>query len=110
MMPTRVIGPIAAVAALLSALPTFLVLAKLTFVSPTPNVVVILLAVNFTTALLLLAIIGREVWHIVQVRKRGARLHVQVTALFSVVAVVCLSCSSRWSPASTLTAGSRALR
>jgi two-component system, NtrC family, nitrogen regulation sensor histidine kinase NtrY len=88
MMPTRVIGPIAAVAALLSALMTFLVLAKLTFVSLTPNVVVILLAVNFIIVLLLLAIIGREIWHIVQARERGARLHVQITALFSVVAVV----------------------
>jgi two-component system, NtrC family, nitrogen regulation sensor histidine kinase NtrY len=85
MMPTRVIGPIAAVAALLSALTTFLALAKLTFVSPTPNVVVILLAVNFVTVLLLLAIIGREIWHIV---KAGARLHIQTIALFSVVAVV----------------------
>jgi two-component system, NtrC family, nitrogen regulation sensor histidine kinase NtrY len=88
MMPTRVIGPIAGVAALLSTLTTFLVLAKLTFVSPTPNVVAILLAVNFIIVLLLLAIIGREIWHIVQARRRGARLHVQITALFSVVAVV----------------------
>jgi two-component system, NtrC family, nitrogen regulation sensor histidine kinase NtrY len=87
MMPTRVIGPTAAVAAL-SALTTFLVLAKLTFVSPTPNVIVTLLAVNFITVLLLLAIIGREIWHIVQARERGARLHFQITALFSVVAVV----------------------
>lgn len=31
---------------------------------------------------------GREVCHIVQVRERGARLHVQITALFSEVAVV----------------------
>jgi two-component system, NtrC family, nitrogen regulation sensor histidine kinase NtrY len=88
MMPTRIIGPIAAVAALLSALTTFLVLAKLTFVSATPNVVVILLAVNFITVLLLLALIGREIWHIVQARERGARLHIQITALFSAVAVV----------------------
>jgi two-component system, NtrC family, nitrogen regulation sensor histidine kinase NtrY len=45
-LATGVIGPIAVVAALLSALTTFLVLAKLTFVSPTPNVVVTLLAVK----------------------------------------------------------------
>jgi two-component system, NtrC family, nitrogen regulation sensor histidine kinase NtrY len=93
MMPTEeasmgVIGPIAVVAALLSALTTFLVLAKLTFVSPTSSVVVTLLAVNFITVILLLAIIGREIWHIVQFRERGARLHVQITTLFSVVAVV----------------------
>ena len=87
---TGMIGPIAVVAALLSALTTFLVLANLTFVNPTNNVVVTLLGVNFVMVLLLLAIIGREVWHIVQARRRGragARLHVQIAALFSVIAV-----------------------
>jgi two-component system, NtrC family, nitrogen regulation sensor histidine kinase NtrY len=90
-LATGMIGPIAVVAALLSALTTFLVLANLTFVSATYNVVVTLLAVNIVTVLLLLAIIGREVWHIVQARRRGsagARLHVQIAALFSVIAVV----------------------
>jgi two-component system, NtrC family, nitrogen regulation sensor histidine kinase NtrY len=89
-LATGIVGPIAVVAALLSALTTFLVLANLTFVSPTYNVVVTLLAVNFVAVLLLLAIIGREVWHIVEARRRGsagARLHVQIAALFSVIAV-----------------------
>jgi hypothetical protein len=63
--PISIIGPIAVVAAVLSAVTTSLVLAKLTFIGPTPNVVVTLLAVNLITALLLLAIIGREFWHIV---------------------------------------------
>src|SRR5215470_2198088 len=90
-LATGIIGPIAVVAALLSALTTFLVLANLTFVSPTYNVVVTLLAVNFVTVHLLLGIIGREVWHIIQARRRGsagARLHVQIAALFSVIALV----------------------
>jgi two-component system nitrogen regulation sensor histidine kinase NtrY len=85
------IGPMAVVAALLAALTTCLVLANLTFVSPTYNVVVTLLAVNFVTVLLLLAIIGREVWHIIRARRRGsagARLHIQIAILFSVIAVV----------------------
>jgi two-component system nitrogen regulation sensor histidine kinase NtrY len=88
---TGMVGMIAVVVALLSALTTFMVLANLTFVNPTHNVVVTLLAVNFVTVLLLLAIIGREVWHIVQARRRGraaARLHVQIAGLFSVIAVV----------------------
>jgi two-component system, NtrC family, nitrogen regulation sensor histidine kinase NtrY len=87
----RMFGPVAVAAALLSALTTFLVLADLTFVSPTYNVVVTLLAVNFITVLVLLALIGREVWHIVLARQRGsagARLHVQILGLFSVIAVV----------------------
>ena len=89
-LATGMIGPIAVVAALLSALATFLVLANLTFVTPTHNVVVTLLAVNFVTVLVLLAIIGREVWHIIQARRQGsagARLHVQIAALCSVIAV-----------------------
>lgn len=88
---TGMIGPVAVVAALLSALTTFLVLANLTFVSPTYNAVVTLLAVNFVTVLLLLTLIGREVWHIIRARRRGsagARLHIQIAILFSVIAVV----------------------
>ncbi|HSV23676.1 MAG TPA: PAS domain-containing sensor histidine kinase [Xanthobacteraceae bacterium] len=88
---TGMIGLIAVVVALLSALATFMVLTNLTFVNPTHNVVVTLLAVNFFAVLLLLAIIGREVWHIVQARRRGragARLHVQIAGLFSVIAVL----------------------
>src|SRR5258707_1205733 len=80
-LATGMVGPVAVVAALLSALTTFLVLAGLTFVNPTHNVVVTLLGVNLVAVLLLLAIIGREVWHVVQARRRGraaARLHVQI--------------------------------
>jgi len=87
---TGMTGLIAVVGALLSALTTFLVLSGLTFVNPTHNVVVTLLAVNLVAVLLLLAIISREVWHIVQARRRGraaARLHVQIVGLFSVIAV-----------------------
>jgi two-component system, NtrC family, nitrogen regulation sensor histidine kinase NtrY len=90
-MAGRLFGPMAVAAALLSALTTFLVLADLTFVSPTYEVVITLLAVNFITVVVLLALIGREVWHIMQARRRGsagARLHVQILGLFSVIAVV----------------------
>src|SRR5260370_12665096 len=78
-LATGMIGPMAVVAALLSAFTTCLGLANLTFVSPTYNVVFTLLAVNFVTVLLLLAIIGRHVWYIVQPRQLGspgARLHI----------------------------------
>jgi two-component system, NtrC family, nitrogen regulation sensor histidine kinase NtrY len=88
---TGLIGLVAAGVALFSALVTFVVMAGLTPVSPTHNVVVTLLGANALTVLLLLAIIGREVWHIVQARRRGraaARLHVQIIGLFSVIAAV----------------------
>jgi two-component system nitrogen regulation sensor histidine kinase NtrY len=75
--------------ALLSALITFLVLANLTPISPTHNVVISLLLVNAVTVLLLVAIIAREVWQVVQARRHGragSRLHVRIVGLFSIIA------------------------
>jgi two-component system nitrogen regulation sensor histidine kinase NtrY len=86
---TGIIGPIVVGIALVSALVTFLVLAGLTPVVPTHNVVVSLLLVNAVAVFLLLGIIGREVWQIVQARRRGragAQLHVRIVRLFSVIA------------------------
>jgi two-component system nitrogen regulation sensor histidine kinase NtrY len=77
--------------ALLSAFITFIVLADLTPISPTHNVVVTLLLVNAVTVLLLLSIILREVWQVIQARRSGraaARLHVRIVGLFSVIAAV----------------------
>jgi two-component system nitrogen regulation sensor histidine kinase NtrY len=85
----RLVGPLSVGVALLSALVTFLVLGGLTFISPTHEVVVSLLLFNAVTALILVFVIGREVWLMVQARRRGkaaARLHVQIVALFSVIA------------------------
>src|SRR6202140_2251380 len=87
----RSLGLTAVALALLSAFVTFVVLAGLTPIPPTHVVVVTLLAVNAGAGLLLTAFIGREVWRIVQSRRRGraaARLHVRIVGLFSVVAAV----------------------
>jgi two-component system nitrogen regulation sensor histidine kinase NtrY len=49
------------------------------------------LLINAATILLLVGIIVREVWQVVQARRRGraaARLHVQIVSLFSVIAVL----------------------
>ena len=86
---TRVIGPIAVGLALLSAFVTFIVLADLTPIAPTHYVVVSLLLANATTVILLLGIIVREVWQVVQARRSGraaARLHVRIVGLFSIIA------------------------
>ncbi|MGZ8389253.1 MAG: ATP-binding protein [Rhodoplanes sp.] len=86
---TGIVGPIVVGIALVSALVTFLVLAGLTPVVPTHNVVVSLLMVNGAAVFLLLGIIGREVWQILQARRRGragAQLHVRIVRLFSVIA------------------------
>ncbi|MFY9684191.1 MAG: PAS domain-containing sensor histidine kinase [Pseudolabrys sp.] len=85
----RVLGPIAVGLALLSALVTFVVLADFTPLSPTHDVVVTLLLANAATVLLLLAIIVREVWQVVQARRTGraaARLHVRIVGIFSLIA------------------------
>jgi two-component system nitrogen regulation sensor histidine kinase NtrY len=86
---TRLLGPIAVGLALLSAFATFIVLADFTPILPTHNVVVVLLAVNATTVLVLLGVIVREVWQMVQARRSGraaARLHVRIVGLFSIIA------------------------
>ena len=77
--------------ALISAFLTFVVLTGLTPIAPTHEVVVRFLLGNAVAVFLLLVIITREVWKIVQARRRGraaARLHVQIVSLFSVIAVI----------------------
>jgi len=88
---SRLMGACAVGVALLSATATFLVLAGLTPIAPVHEVVVELLLGNVVTGLLLLGIIGREVWKVVQARRRGragSRLHVQIVGLFAVIAAV----------------------
>ena len=83
--------PVAVGVALLSALATFLVLSGLTPLPPTHNVVVSLLGINALAALILIAVIAREIWQIVQARRHGragARLHVRIVGLFAIIAAV----------------------
>jgi two-component system nitrogen regulation sensor histidine kinase NtrY len=87
----RLLAPFAVAIALLSAFLTFVVLTGLTPIEPTRDVVRSFLLINAGTILLLIGIILREVWQMVQARRRGraaARLHVQIVALFSVIAVL----------------------
>jgi two-component system, NtrC family, nitrogen regulation sensor histidine kinase NtrY len=88
---SRPIGAVAVSIALISATATFLVLSGLTPISPVHEVVVRLLLGDAASGLLLLAIIGREVWMVVRARRRGyagSRLHVQIVGLFAVIAAV----------------------
>jgi two-component system, NtrC family, nitrogen regulation sensor histidine kinase NtrY len=90
-LASGILGPLAVGLALLSAAVTFLVLTGLTPILPTHEVVVSVLLANGATVLILLAIIVREVLLIVQARRRGragARLHVRIVGLFSVIAAV----------------------
>ncbi|MBN9006377.1 MAG: PAS domain-containing sensor histidine kinase [Rhizobiales bacterium] len=77
--------------ALLSSFLTFVVLTGLTPIEPTHRVVVTFLLIDAAAILLLVVIIAREVWNVVQARRRGraaAKLHVQIVSLFSVIAVL----------------------
>ncbi|MBX6424705.1 MAG: PAS domain-containing sensor histidine kinase [Variibacter sp.] len=88
---TRLLGPVAIGLALISALVTFLVLTGLTPILPTHEVVVTLLLANALAVIVLVSIIGWELWKIVEARRAGragARLHVRIVGLFSVIAVV----------------------
>jgi two-component system nitrogen regulation sensor histidine kinase NtrY len=90
-LPTRLLGSIAVGLALLSAAVTFAVLAGLTPIAPTHRVVVTVLLVDAVASLLLIGVIGRELWSIFSARRHGragARLHVRIIGLFSVVAAV----------------------
>jgi two-component system nitrogen regulation sensor histidine kinase NtrY len=87
----RLLAPFAVAIALLSAFLTFIVLSGLTPIEPTRDVVYSFLLINAGTILLLVGIIAREVWQVVQARRRGraaARLHIQIVGLFSVIAVL----------------------
>jgi two-component system nitrogen regulation sensor histidine kinase NtrY len=87
----RLLVPFAVGIALLSAFLTFVVLTELTPIRATDRVVTTFLAINTGTILMLVAIIVREIWKVIQARRRGraaARLHVQIVALFSFIAVL----------------------
>jgi len=87
----RWLAPFAVAVALLSAFLTFVVLTGLTRIAPTRDVAVTFMLINGATILVLIGIIFREVWQMLQARRRGraaARLHFQVVGLFSVFAVL----------------------
>ena len=90
-MTTGIIGLVAVGLAMLSSTATFLVLEGFTPIAPTPDVVAFLLYVNGATVLILLGIIARDLWNVVQARRRGragSRLHFQFVRLFSSMAAI----------------------
>jgi two-component system nitrogen regulation sensor histidine kinase NtrY len=87
----KFLAPAAVGLAILSAIMTFVVLTGLTRIEPTPEVIVSFMLINGATILVLVGIIIREVWQVMQARRRGraaARLHIQIVSLFSVIAVL----------------------
>ncbi len=87
----RVLAAFVVALALISSVLTFAVLTGLTPVVPSDEVVALFLAINSGAILLLIGIILVEFWLMIQARRRGraaARLHVQIVALFSAIAMV----------------------
>ncbi len=79
------------VLALISGLATYLILTGVTPISPTQNVVRSLFAVNLVVVLIMLGMIGWQVFQLWRARQQGiagARLHVRLVSLFAIVATL----------------------
>ncbi|WP_158811345.1 PAS domain-containing sensor histidine kinase [Beijerinckia sp. L45] len=82
-------GPFVVVLALAIATASFLIFSDYTPLAPTDNVVLGLFIANITTILLLVALVVVEGWAIVgawRAGAAGARLHLRVVGLFSIIA------------------------
>ena len=85
------LGPYAVALALGLALLTFLIFAGLTPIPPTNRVVLGLFAADAAIILFLVILVAHQAWRLRSARKArqaGARLHVRVVSLFSVIAAV----------------------
>jgi two-component system, NtrC family, nitrogen regulation sensor histidine kinase NtrY len=88
---SRVLGFLAVIALLVSGTITFLILSGFAPIEPSNEVVFIALSINSVLAAILSFLIGREIWIILQARRKGraaARLHIRIVGLFALVAAV----------------------
>lgn len=86
-----VLGMIVVVLSLISGFTTYLILTGLTPIIPTHQVVVVVLLINVILVLAMIGVITWQVWQLWRARKKqaaGARLHVRIVSLFSVIAVI----------------------
>jgi two-component system nitrogen regulation sensor histidine kinase NtrY len=87
----RIWAVFAVLVAMSSALLTFVGLTGLAPIEPTQPVVIGFLIANAVSMTILLVIVGLEVWQVVKARREGraaSRLHVQIVALFSIIAAL----------------------
>ncbi|MGO9134123.1 MAG: ATP-binding protein [Methylovirgula sp.] len=85
------LGPVAVVLAFVAAATSFLIFMGYTPIPPTDRVVLGLLAINAVCILFLAAVVVSEAWGLLAARRAqvaGARLHIRIVGLFSVIAVV----------------------
>ena len=84
-------GVVAIVAALLMAAASFAILIGATPITPDEVTTLSLIGINAALILLLVGLIGGEVYRIYEARKRGkaaSRLHVRIVAMFALVAAI----------------------
>ena len=84
-------GPVAVVLALAVATTSFLIFSDYTPVRTTPSVILALFVANITTILALAVLVVLEGWTLVAAWKAGvagARLHLRIVGLFSIIAAV----------------------
>ena len=77
--------------ALAGGIATYLILTGATPLKPTRNIVIWLLGLNLVLVLAMLGMIGWQIYHLWKARRAGiagARLHVRLVSLFSMVAVL----------------------
>ena len=89
--PVRSLGIVVITLALIAVTGTFLILTGMTPVEPTRNVIVAALIVNAVLVGTLIIGVGYEAFKLFRARtaqRAGARLHVRIVALFSVMAVL----------------------
>ncbi|CAN0494310.1 unnamed protein product, partial [Discosporangium mesarthrocarpum] len=79
------------VTAIFCGLATFVLLTGLSPITPTPNVISILMGVNGVLVLSMIGMIGWQlaaVWRARRRRLAGSRLHIRIVTLFSIIAAV----------------------
>ncbi len=85
------LGLAAVVLATAAALTSFLIFAGYTPIAPTDMVVISLFCINALCILLLICFVVAEAWSLIAARRAqvaGARLHIRIVGLFSIVAIV----------------------
>ncbi len=89
--PAFWIGLVVVCLALLSGLATYLILTGLTPIRPTHQVVVTVLLINLGLILAMIGVVAWQIWGLWVARRTeqaGARLHVKIVSLFSVIALL----------------------
>ncbi|MEZ5844199.1 MAG: PAS domain-containing sensor histidine kinase [Hyphomicrobiaceae bacterium] len=87
----RTLGPAIVGLAVLSGLATYLILTGLTPIVPRDSVVVVVLVINALLVIAMVAVIARQsagLWRAWRERVAGARLHIRIVLLFSVIAAI----------------------